>query len=365
MLPYDDLEGLLECVSFDDIVSYAKNGELLDFLNSNFYEEQASMLSVAFDRLQAGEIAERKFRYLIAELLEPNYAYLQKNISYEVINNLTEESRIINYDINEEGAVARTQNELISALKQGRQMIYLCDNEFTIPIRKEGIHYIGRRNPVVNVPCSSLSPLVESNIVLENVTLCLESDGVDTASSFDNLKDVQIISLPNFIDLHNPDYKNFCRLALGRSSFTSKEEYAELCDKLPDIPVGTATFHEADYDDEQGKFVLNPKFSMRFYDLLYDVTAGKIFYLAANIKEAKDLFYRQRKQQIFAVVGVSSDGNGLQVKTLFLKTILGNKVIYTIEKPLEKTVTSNSSSSGGLGYGLELIKVPADMWRRR
>lgn len=159
------IEELREHFDLMSVLSYYSNGKLINWLESRYYDEEAQ-------KVKALDSASEHFKMELCAILGVNYSdYKENNVELKDVEKKNERVEILKkYTADDtilEAAdrVAFSQEELEKLLVKGVDEIYLLGEQFTIPLDKEGIMYIG-----VNKPKFSLSGSgIEKDIEFKNM----------------------------------------------------------------------------------------------------------------------------------------------------------------------------------------------------
>ena len=186
------LEELREHFDLDKVVDCFRNGKLLEWLEDRYYDEEAEIISAIneSDDHSSEELCKALGVDPDKYVLDPAFIERIKE-KKSFLQSKTDDADIIkNAKI-----TALNQEDLADLLDINEPLIYLCGEEFHIPIRVAGKHYIGIFDkPKVNIRATSQEELDSNGIILENVELpwidvdVNESD--DDSSSDDNIKNV-------------------------------------------------------------------------------------------------------------------------------------------------------------------------------
>ena len=122
---------LVENFDLEKVFCYLKNGELERWLRSRQQEEKAKAINEL-------NVSDEKVEKKICKILLPS------------------------------DRVAFVQEELNDILDSSVQKIYLYGTEFTIPVDKENITYIGLNRPVINVDSEKILDWKKANFQIEN-----------------------------------------------------------------------------------------------------------------------------------------------------------------------------------------------------
>ena len=186
------LEELREYFDLDKVIECFHDGKLLEWLQDRYYDEEAELISAI------NEDDEHSSEELCKALgVDPDKYVLDP----EFIERINEKKLFLQQKTDDTDIIknakitALNQEDLADLLDLNEPLIYLCGEEFHIPIRITGKHYIGIFDkPKVNIKATSQEELDSNDIILENVELpWLDVDTSDTSdsSSDDNIKNVE------------------------------------------------------------------------------------------------------------------------------------------------------------------------------
>ena len=160
------LEELRDNFDLEAIVEYFKRGELLTWLEDRFYDDEADAIS---------EI-DAKDRNLTAKLCAALNVECDDNLEFikrvrEKKNYLierTDDETIIDNAV----STAINQEDLAELIQMDYKTIYLCGEQFNVPIRIAGVKYIGiLGTPKIKIRAKSQEELDAKQISFENVQL--------------------------------------------------------------------------------------------------------------------------------------------------------------------------------------------------
>ena len=163
-----DLDRVIECFS---------DGKLLEWLEDRYYDEEAELISTI--NKDDEHLPEELCKALGVDpekyVLDPEFIERIKE-KKSILQQKTDDANIIkNAKI-----TALNQEDLADLLDLDEPLIYLCGEEFHIPIRVAGKHYIGIFDkPKINIKATSQEELDANNIILENVELPWVDDNTD------------------------------------------------------------------------------------------------------------------------------------------------------------------------------------------
>lgn len=361
---YADVDEITKDLSIKDLIVTAKDGTLISWLKDNFYENEAYNLQYVIDNYNDNIITDEMLFLEIANTLQVDtnkLSSMEKEMLLAGIKQKRQQEYFYKFTSDKHNCIyVKCQSELIAAVKRIRSqkrdnvkptMIYLCDGEYKLSLHMQNIHFVGIDNPVINIDTSSLDNLREVNIILENLTVFYKGEDANISGD-DNefLRNVKIIVTRKY---NNKDVF-LEKDILHRNHFISKQEFIKQCESISPIVVGDILLNADDYNIETEIFSVLPKFDVTLYDIIYLVTENTKFYFKVTPNEAKELWEKQRKLEVFAEFTASIDGDHLQVKSLYVYTAIG-KFYLDGRRIIQSDICS---SSGGLGgYGIKLIKV--------
>ena len=176
------LEELRKHFDLDRVIEYFRDGKLLEWLQDRYYDEEAELISAIneSDDHSSEELCKALGVDPDKYVLDPEFIERIKE-KKSFLQSKTDDTEIIkNAKI-----TALTQEDLADLLDLDESLIYLCGEEFHIPIRVAGKHYIGILDrPKVKIKATSQEEIDSNGIILENVEL--PWDNVDIAESDDD-----------------------------------------------------------------------------------------------------------------------------------------------------------------------------------
>lgn len=160
------LEELRKNFDLEKIVDAFKSGELFDWLDYRFYDDEADAIS----KINVGDdfAAEKICAALNVECnidLEFTRRIREKK---SALAKLTADEKILD----NAAATALNQEDLAVLIHMGYKTIYLCGENFNVPIRVSGMKYIGvLSTPKIKIRAKSQEDLDAKEISFENVQL--------------------------------------------------------------------------------------------------------------------------------------------------------------------------------------------------
>ena len=161
------IEELRENFSVEHILNYIENGMLLIWLRDRYEEEKA-------DAIEKLDLKDKEIVRKICEIFDINYNNsLNENLKkkQEYLKKL---NKLKQYTDNKEyekvlDSIAFDQNDLDNLLGKNIKKIYLCGDEFTIPVTQKNITYKGINKPTVVLSSKEEIDWNEKRIILNNV----------------------------------------------------------------------------------------------------------------------------------------------------------------------------------------------------
>ncbi|MBE6095113.1 MAG: hypothetical protein E7199_06565 [Schwartzia succinivorans] len=173
-------------------VELFKTGQLLTWLEERYYDaaaEKVSALKQEYDRIMAEAAKEDSTLQAMYEKMIPkdediakflcatlgvSQAVVQGRVSArevekrELLRKQTDDATILSYA----ALTAFNQEDMAELLDAGEKTIYLCGSEFEIPMRVEGIKYVGiLGTPTVHIAAAVPSDIKKKGISLSNVAI--------------------------------------------------------------------------------------------------------------------------------------------------------------------------------------------------
>lgn len=160
------LEELRDNFDLEIVLDYFKSGNLLKWLEDRFYEDEA-------DAISAIDANDKNLTVKICAALG-----LECDDNLEFMLRVREKKALLAEKTNDETIIdkadrtALNQEDLAILIQMNYKTIYLCGENFNVPIRIEGIKYIGiLGTPKIKIRAKSQEELDEKNISFDNVQL--------------------------------------------------------------------------------------------------------------------------------------------------------------------------------------------------
>jgi hypothetical protein len=169
-----DLKELQKNFDLAAVLAYYKNERLVKWLEERYYEDEAK-------KIKALDPNASDFKQQLCAALGASYESEADNIDVKAVfakNEKRERLRQFTADDNmlaNVDKVAFSQEDLADLLDNGAKEIYLCGDSFDIPLSKEGVRYIGVKNPnnpVVNIEANELVDFEIKGIFFEGIAFC-------------------------------------------------------------------------------------------------------------------------------------------------------------------------------------------------
>lgn len=159
------IEELREHFDLTSVLSYYSNGKLINWLESRYYDEEAR-------KIKALDSASEHFKIELCAILGVNYSdHKENNVELKDVEKKNERVEMLKkYTADDTilaaaDRVAFSQAELEKLIDEGIDEIYLLGEQFTIPLDKEGIMYIGVNKPKFTLSGSG----IEKDIGFKNM----------------------------------------------------------------------------------------------------------------------------------------------------------------------------------------------------
>lgn len=351
-------QGIVQCVTLNDLtrmfnlaelIEMTRSGLLQAWLNENVSEESADILSL--DEIFSWD--DDELRLMLCEVLSININELSDYDTQSIERALNKRwlKKIFG---NETGTIVTNQHELKNALNAGDVDIYLVGGVFQIPLNKGGVTYHGCNNAVVEIPNLRDVDFDRAEIFLNDLQVFVRHSITVRYSGSTNLiflrgDKIAINEAVKKIDV----YKLLC----GRQTFETPEEFSRRAESMTGIVVGKVIFDGKNYDINCQRFRLKIDWYSDFLSIARRWAGGKFFGCNVPVEFAKKIYETERVQLVYA--DFCADGDLPAIKRLYLITSEGTRIdILISDYPnFEDLIRQlQSGTSGGEGYGLELVK---------
>ncbi|MBR4903170.1 MAG: hypothetical protein IKZ53_00695 [Selenomonadaceae bacterium] len=167
-----NLEDLKKNFELDAAIEYFKDGRLIRWLESRYYEEEADKIAELNEN--APDLRENLCAIFGVEFNE-KFSSLRLAEKKNILRELTDDGTILD----NVAITALNQEDLAELLDAGTSTIYLCGEKFSIPLRVGNKKYIGVLDPpLIKIRATSQAELDDKNISFENVILPFENPPV-------------------------------------------------------------------------------------------------------------------------------------------------------------------------------------------
>ena len=340
---------LIKNFSLEELLNFAKQRNLQEWLAENFYASEARKVAAAVK----DEASDAALKLLICKLfnlslenlsageLEEISAVVEKNQRRELfIKKIPGDDRKIDF--------VENQSELFAALQNDAQIIYLYGGEFRIPLNRRGVTYIGCENAIIDLDEDFDVDFDAAEIVLEDLQIYLHHPIKIKAEQSKNLK---ILDGSKKVLSDRPTLKEIFDILRGRRSFETPENFKTRAENLQRAAVGVVLLENKNYNLDAAQFDFKLQWDFDYISVLKTFAADKKFSVTIRPNDAENLYSNERKLQFFADF-TAQDGKLTILNLYFITKTLG-KISVVITLRDEKIAAI--SSGGGLGYGLEII----------
>lgn len=160
------LEELRDNFDLEQVVEYFKSGELLTWLEDRFYDDEAD----AINEIDAndGNLTAKICAALNVEC-DDNLEFMQRiREKKSILSDKTDDETIIDNAV----STALNQEDLATLIQMDYKTIYLCGEQFNVPIRVAGVKYIGiLGTPKIKIRAKIQEEVDAKQISFENVQL--------------------------------------------------------------------------------------------------------------------------------------------------------------------------------------------------
>lgn len=160
------LEELRENFDLERVVEYFKSGDLLTWLEDRFYDDEA-------DAISETDASDRNLTAKICAALN-----VECDDNLEFMRRVREKKSILSEKTDDQSIIdnadktALNQEDLAMLIQMDYKTIYLCGEQFNVPIRVGGVKYIGiLGTPKIKIRAQSQDDLDAKQISFENVQL--------------------------------------------------------------------------------------------------------------------------------------------------------------------------------------------------
>lgn len=266
----NDLDEMKEHFDIESVTKHFQSGDLLSWLNDRYYEDEVEQLEqLAADDPQLQQKLGVIFGVESGEELDP-----EQQERLEQLKLYTDDPKILA----EVASVAFDQADLGERLDEGKSLIYLCNNRFTIPLRQKDKTYIGIGNAVAVIRSNKPVDFDAVNIRFQDIAFDDKYAAIAPSSP----------NVPAPLPTTTVDAKKFCdegRAAEDHEDWKTALEKFKQAAELGYVPafaeVGTYYKYGFDNDDYEGDI----DEARRWYKLGMDKGDGNSFgHYAATFK---------------------------------------------------------------------------------
>lgn len=212
------------------VVDHFKTGALLAWLEERYYETAASKirsLKQEYDRLVEVSNSETSqiFKTMIpsdtdiASFLSDVLGIKAAKSKDRASGREAEKREILRKKTDDEGILSKaaltafTQEDMAELLDAGEKEIYLCGREFEIPMRVEGVKYVGiLGTPTVHIAAATRKDIKKQGISLSGVTIDYLEDELENF-----LETIQNVMNCELTDNVEPDFLVLYEISGGKS----------------------------------------------------------------------------------------------------------------------------------------------------
>ena len=357
LFDYHSLQEVSENFSLAELFTLAKQKNLDEWLESNFYTTESQQLIAALD----DKVSDAELKLIICKIFNLDFETLSADeldeISRCVAKNQRRELFFDKRNDGKKAAFVETQSELVRELQNGAEVLYLYGGEFRIPHNLHGKTYIGRNNAVIDFTDDGDIDFDERDIIFEGLQIFIHHP---VTLRVEKSKNVKILNGSRTALESRPTLQEIFSILRGRNPFESAENFSQRVEEMRGVAVGTAFLKDENYFYDAATFEFAPKWNFEYVAVLKGYVNGRDFYVKLSPEDAQRLYINERKLQIFADFAYI-DGK-LTILNLYFETeTLGRIFIENILRALKgKQFDADEKFSSGsgilaLGYGLELI----------
>ena len=160
------LEELRDNFDLERVIGYFQSGELLTWLEDRFYDDEADAIA-GIDVNDPNRDA--KICAALDVECDTDLDFTRRlREKKALLAELTDDEKIID----NAAATALNQEDLATLIQMDYKTIYLCGENFNVPIRVAGVRYVGvLSTPKIKIRAQSQDDLDAAGIVFENVQL--------------------------------------------------------------------------------------------------------------------------------------------------------------------------------------------------
>jgi len=211
------LEEVHDNFDLEKMIGYFNNGKLLIWLEDRYYEKEADAVRLLDKESplfvqKLCNIFDIPYTDALTEDLEE---VAERQRAVEILKQYTSDPQILN-QIDD---IAFCQEDLADLLDEGKTTIYLCENEYSIPLSKTGIEYIGIGKPVIYNFRRILSCDIQGlDIRLENCYYKNENNEIVSGDEEFRMKTRSPMTREEWIEYYMPIFQNIDTIWLRSES---------------------------------------------------------------------------------------------------------------------------------------------------
>lgn len=351
LFDFNTIEEVKKNFTPKEIFTLAQSDNFSEWLAVKFYTDEAQEV---LDAVENG-ITGTALKLLICKIFNFDFDDLEIEDVEEISAFIARKQRRNSFDKYDSGnkkvAYVENQRELVQALWDGAEVIYLYGAEFKIPLEIPNKAYIGYNNTIIDVTHNNDLDLDAQNIILQNVQLYLN---YPITLKMENSSNVKIINGTKNILGVRPTLKEIFEIMRGRGAFESPENFKRRAEDLRGVAVGTVLLKDENYNYSEQKFSIKPQWNFDYISILNNYATDRNFFVKISPENAETVYSNERKLQIFADFTCIDDK--VTISHLYLESdTLGRIEIEGILRELEQKISSGTSGGGGLAYGLDII----------
>lgn len=197
-----NLEDLQKHFNLNAALDYFKDGRLLKWLESRYYDDEAEKIFALNEN--APDFREKLCAALGVDFDDENYLARVEEKKTR-LRELTDDESIIN----NAATTALTQEDLADLLDADTPTIYLCGAIFSIPVRVPDKKYIGVLDPpLIKIHVNSQAEIDAQNISFVNVRLPWKNSS-DAEKNYQTVNENQVfVTLEQLKDIYSSNFTN-------------------------------------------------------------------------------------------------------------------------------------------------------------
>ena len=253
------LDELKENWDLEKVLNYYFNGKLQTWLTDRYYTELADEVAALSDIDDNTELQHKLcgiFGIEIKEDFVDVEAVAERNRRLEILRQYTADDAVLkNVD-----KVAFNQEELADLLDEDENIIYLCDNKFSIPLSLKGKKYIGLGDVEIQINGKEYIDFAKREIELVNVHFNKEYE--------------------DLVNFHVTLYKKGEELEAAEKYVEALEMYK----KAGEMGNADGLFRTGKfYDEGRAGVEVNYELARKYYDRAVDLNSAKAMNNLANM----------------------------------------------------------------------------------